>query len=95
MTTRRDIYAALTERAKQSPTLRKALQAYYGRTKTASTSLPDPRQGLHLLNELSRTPSRVQMDERELYADLVQVAFDRPELRTDLLPLLMQMHREE
>ena len=82
-------------RARENRPLRAALRAYFGRSKVASAGFSDPRSGLHLLNELSRIPSSVEMDERELYADLVQVAFDRPELRTDLLPLLMQMHREE
>ena len=91
-----DILSALTERARTNAALRSSLREYFGRTKTASTSPLGPGAGLRLLNTLSRVPQSLRpTEEQQLYGELVALAFERPELRTDLLPLLTRNTHQE
>lgn len=101
MTIDPDIQRAIIARAKEDTAFRKAVRSYFGQGRTATHTeqgtlrarLQAP--GLQLLNTLSRVPQITNQEERALYKDLVELALDRPELRADLMPLLMQMHPEE
>jgi len=89
-----DIKRAFTARASRDESFRQAARLYFGTVRTASSQdLQAP--GLQLLNTLSRVPQITDQEERALYAELVELALDRPELRSDLMPLLMQRHNEE
>lgn len=91
-----DIFAHLTERAKADPALRSELRAYFGRGRMASAGPLGPGAGLRLLETLSRVPRPPEAtDEQQLYAELVALAFEHPELRGDLLPLLTCNRPEE
>jgi hypothetical protein len=90
MTSQDAIMEALRERGGQDGALADAVRAYFGRGLQASMGSPSSAQhgaGLRLLNLLSQAPSRTEAPST-LFEDLVELAFERPELRPHLLPLL-------
>jgi hypothetical protein len=87
-----DVVVALYEKSKDDTEFRIALKSLFSSGKYASEGgLSVAQSGLHLLNHLSRLPEQDEvLGEEELWEELVSLAFDRDDLRSELLPLLTQ-----